>query len=194
MRIFKLSLFLLSALFIFSSCEKDNFDLLEETEDPTEPVIIEEESETSFMKYLLPNGELVTTPGRAMINPNGDIGLSTAEEGLMVCEDGIIGIGNETPGMVLVFSTQLEENVLYFAVGNQVEGIEESWVVTNPFCEATASTLEITSLTDDMVAGTATMELFNGDPNFPGIPTECEGLISQGVFEVSFNLPLTLCE
>jgi len=193
MRFLKLSFFLLSALFIFASCEKDNFDVLEEIEDPTTPVIIEEEEEPTFLKYLLPNGESVTTPGRAVLADDGFIALSTAEEGSIECTDGVISIANESTGLVIILSTRSSIDSLVFALGTSVDGLAEQFVQSSPDCETTSSTVDITSLTDENVAGTVMAEFFAPDLSNP-TATDCDLLVSTGVFEISFNLPLTVCD
>lgn len=185
-----LSLFL---LLVTVGCEKDNFDTIEETGNPTDPVIIEENPE-NYVKYVMPDGRSVTIQGRGLFSPTtGQIAVSTAAVGAVECgEDGNFGsISASTPGMILIIDSEPEFNFL-FALGHDLPDVEYDVITTVVQCPSALHSLTITEFDPDFISGHLTAEFFGNFPDVVG-PDFCDEIVSLGKLEIEFAMELVEC-
>ncbi len=182
----------LSFIFLFAfGCEKDNFDIVDETPDITDPTVIETEDPVDFITYRMPSGTSVTQTGGGLITNEGFVGLATSETAVAECLDGgTISLSTNGAGLTMGFLTDPLE--VFFIGAYDLEGAPDANSFRVPACETTAPELELTTLTDDQVAGSLSLELFTLNPANP-TSVDCEDIISLGVVEVEFNVPLTRC-
>lgn len=177
---------------VFTGCEKDNFDIIEETPEVTEPVVVETEEVQNYISYRMPSGAVTTQTGVGLINEQGFVGLATSETATAEClEGGVISLGVSGSGLYMAFVT--EPVVEPFIVGAfDLEGGPDASAFRNPVCESSPPVLSLTTLTDEQAAGTLSIEFFTLNPDNP-TSTACEDAISLGVFDVEFDVALQTC-
>jgi len=182
--------FLLSALFLVSfGCEKDNFEIVEENPETTDPTVIE--TDGSFISYRMPSGSIVNQGGIGVINDQGLVGLATAETAVAEClENGSISLRTNGAGLTLGFNSSPLR--LIGAGANDLEGAEGTRAFWSVSCQGAEPVLELTALTDERAAGTALIEFFTLHPDSSS-SINCEGTISLGLFEVEFDVALEPC-
>jgi len=181
--VFALSLFLVG-------CEKESFEITEETPDTLDPTVIETTDDEDVFFLRMPNGENVELEGEAVIDENGVIGLVTPNSSAASCVEGVISISFDgtDPGFFLAIAT-VPEQVVFLAGGVDVDGFVDGFAFLSEECAGETATLEITTLTDDRIAGVYTAEFFTGAQVF-----SCNDLTSIGMVDVVFDVPLTACE
>lgn len=185
-----LSLTLFACTLLLVSCEKESINIIEETPETINPVVVETTDDEDVFFLRMPDGENVELEGEAVIDENGLIGLVTSGSSAVRCVEGGISISIDAtdPGFFLAITTVPEQTV-FLAGGVDIDGFAEGYSFTSLECSEEAPSLEITTLTEDRVAGVYTTEFFTGVQ-----VTGCEDLTSIGVIDVVFDVPLTACE
>lgn len=190
------SLTLLSFLLLLAGCEKESINITEEIPETTDPVVIETQDDPEEEVFFLrmPGGETLELNGQGVIDENGIIGLVTSESSFVDCQDGVItfNLGGSDRGFLLGLSSDPalgQAVVLGFAL--DLPGLSEnSSASIAPDCATVPATLEITTLTEDRIAGVYAAEFFTTD----GPGTDCASLTNLGPVEVVFNVSLTPCQ
>ncbi len=190
-----LSPFFLLLLF-FTACDRENFDLIDESELPDELVIVEEEPEI-FFRTILDNADTLFTIGTAKYAEMADLMLIVSNQSVdFDCpteDDRSFGFRNaETSVVVSVYFDEERNptftNAYYFVV----IGEELVFLQLGPCTPLTTSV----NWTDDTVSGTVSGDAIslayfneNGYPE----PDQCDDFQRYPV-SFDFRMPVTYCE
>ena len=187
--VFALSLFLVG-------CEKESIDIIEEVPETVDPVVVEvqDENQESLFFLRMPSGDTIDLNGQGVIDDLGIVGLVTNESSYVECQDGIItfNFGGPERGFYLALSSDptLGQDVFLGGAFDLPGLAENSSAFIAPDCSTEEPTLDITTLTEDRIAGVYTSEFFTA----PFGSVDCENLTSLGIVKVVLNVALTRCE
>lgn len=195
LRLLPISLFSLALLFLVS-CEKESINITEEIPETIDPTIVEVGDENQGDVFFLKtsSGDTIDLNGQGVIDEMGIVGLVTNESSYVDCQGGIItfNIGGTERGFYLGLSSDPNLGQAVFLGGAfGLPGFgENSAAFIAPDCAIQPGSLDITTLTEDRIAGVYVAEFFTST----GVDSGCESLTSLGLVELVFNVALTACE
>jgi len=188
--------FTLLLLFTFS-CDRENFELIEETELPEELVVFEELSPIYFRTVLNDRDTSVSNGIARYDRATRQIAISGIENTAFSCpSSGSPGLGwmIDGSGIPIVIYGQLDESENYesgFAMYSDFLTEENILVTTTHNCADVAVELRLDTILNE-VSGSLSGSMIDFEYGFP-TPEACDTITLYPV-TVDFRIPLTYCE